>query len=96
MEAAQLALLLVVCVLWVSMKHAVGVNAASDPLYTILMAGVNGGLVSCRAADDPGLYSSQNEQDTQMCSARAAMVPVLEPSDSQGSEGFCKICLRNQ
>ena len=63
-----------------SMKH-VGVNVASDPLYTISYSGVNGGLVLV-AADDPGLYSSQNEQDTR-CVARAAMVPVLEPSDSQ-------------
>ena len=46
----------------VSMKH-VGVNVASDPLYTISYAGVNGGLVLV-AADDPGLYSSQNEQDS--------------------------------
>ena len=45
-----------------SMKH-VGVNVASDPLYTIAYGGVNGGLVLV-AADDPGLYSSQNEQDT--------------------------------
>ncbi len=70
-----------------SMKH-VGVNVASDPLYTISYAGVNGGLVLV-AADDPGLYSSQNEQDTR-CVARAAMVPVLEPSDSQEAKDFVK------
>ncbi len=70
-----------------SMKH-VGVNVASDPLYTISYAGVNGGLVLV-AADDPGLYSSQNEQDTR-CVARAAMVPVLEPSDSQEAKDFMK------
>ena len=46
-----------------SMKH-VGVNVASDPLYTISYSGVNGGLVLV-AADDPGIYSSQNEQDNQ-------------------------------
>lgn len=70
-----------------SMKH-VGVNVASDPLYTISYAGVNGGLVLV-AADDPGLYSSQNEQDTR-CVARAAMVPVVEPSDSQEAKDFMK------
>ena len=71
-----------------SMKH-VGVNVASDPLYTISYGGVNGGLVLV-AADDPGLYSSQNEQDTR-CVARAAMVPVLEPSDSQEAKDFVKL-----
>lgn len=70
-----------------SMKH-VGVNVASDPLYTISYGGVNGGLVLV-AADDPGLYSSQNEQDSR-CVARAAMVPVLEPSDSQEAKDFMK------
>ena len=70
-----------------SMKH-VGVNVASDPLYTVSYIGVNGGLVLV-AADDPGLYSSQNEQDTR-CVARAAMVPVLEPSDSQEAKDFVK------
>ncbi len=70
-----------------SMKH-VGVNVASDPLYTISYAGVNGGLVLV-AADDPGLYSSQNEQDTR-CVARAAIVPVLEPSDSAEAKEFTK------
>lgn len=70
-----------------SMKH-VGVNVASDPLYTISYGGVNGGMVLV-AADDPGLYSSQNEQDTR-CVARAALVPVLEPSDSQEAKDFVK------
>ncbi|MDR2044276.1 MAG: indolepyruvate ferredoxin oxidoreductase subunit alpha [Clostridium sp.] len=70
-----------------SMKH-VGVNVASDPLFTVSYAGVNGGLVLV-AADDPGLYSSQNEQDTR-CVARAAGVPVLEPSDSQEAKDFMK------
>lgn len=71
----------------VSMKH-VGVNVASDPLYTASYIGVNGGMVLV-AADDPGLYSSQNEQDTR-CVARAAQVPVLEPSDSQEAKDFTK------
>ena len=70
-----------------SMKH-VGVNVASEPLYTACFTGVNGGLVLV-AADDPGLYSSQNEQDTR-CVARAAQVPVLEPSDSQEAKDFMK------
>lgn len=70
-----------------SMKH-VGVNVASDPLYTVSYIGVNGGLVLV-AADDPGIYSSQNEQDTRMV-ARAAMVPVLEPSDSEEARVYTK------
>lgn len=70
-----------------SMKH-VGANVASDPLYTASYSGVNGGLVVV-VADDPGLYSSQNEQDTR-CVARAAQVPVLEPSDSQEAKDYVK------
>lgn len=70
-----------------SMKH-VGVNVAADPLYTISYSGVNAGLVLV-AADDPGIYSSQNEQDTRMV-ARAAMVPVLEPSDSEEARVYTK------
>ncbi|MDD2978669.1 MAG: indolepyruvate ferredoxin oxidoreductase subunit alpha [Hespellia sp.] len=70
------------------MKH-VGLNVASDPLYTVSYMGVNGGLVVF-VADDPGLYSSQNEQDTRMV-ARAAQVPVLEPSDSAEAKDFVKI-----
>ena len=69
------------------MKH-VGVNVASDPLYTSAYTGVRGGMVVV-AADDPGMYSSQNEQDTRMV-ARAAMLPVLEPSDSQEAKDFTK------
>ena len=69
------------------MKH-VGLNVASDPLYTVSYMGVNGGLVLV-VADDPGLYSSQNEQDTRMI-ARAAQVPVLEPSDSMEAKEFMK------
>lgn len=71
-----------------SMKH-VGLNVASDPLYTASYIGVNGGMVLV-VADDPGLYSSQNEQDTRMI-GRASMVPVIEPSDSQEAKDFIKI-----
>lgn len=71
-----------------SMKH-VGLNVAADPLFTASYIGVNGGLVLI-VADDPGLYSSQNEQDTRAV-ARAAKVPVLEPSDSQEAKEFVKI-----
>lgn len=71
-----------------SMKH-VGVNVAADPLYSFSYSGVNGGIVLV-AADDPGLYSSQNEQDSRMV-ARAAMVPVLEPSDSEEARVFTKM-----
>lgn len=69
------------------MKH-VGLNVASDPLYTFSYTGVNGGSVIV-VADDPGLASSQNEQDTRMI-ARAAHVPVLEPADSQEAKDFMK------
>ncbi len=71
-----------------SMKM-VGVNVASDPLYTVSYIGANGGLVLV-AADDPGMYSSQNEQDSR-CVARVAQVPVLEPSDSQEAKDFTKL-----
>ena len=71
-----------------SMKH-VGLNVAADPLYTCAYSGVNGGLVVV-VADDPGIYSSQNEQDTRMV-ARAAMVPVIEPSDSEEARIFTKL-----
>lgn len=70
------------------MKH-VGLNVAADPLYTVSYMGVNGGLVVI-VAGDPGLYSSQNEQDTRMV-ARAAQVPVLEPSDSMEAKEFMKL-----
>lgn len=70
-----------------SMKH-VGVNVAADPLYTVSYIGATGGLVLV-AADDPGLYSSQNEQDTRSV-GRAAQVPVIEPSDSQEAKDFMK------
>ena len=69
------------------MKH-VGVNVAADPLFTAAYTGVGGGTVVV-AADDPGMYSSQNEQDSRMV-ARAAMIPVLEPSDSAEAKEFTK------
>ena len=71
-----------------SMKH-VGFNVAADPMYTAAYIGASGGLVAV-VADDPGMYSSQNEQDTrQIC--RAAQVPVLEPSDSQEAKDYMKL-----
>ena len=70
------------------MKH-VGFNVAADPAYTVSYMGVNGGLVIV-VADDPGLYSSQNEQDTRMV-ARAAQLPVLEPADSAEAMEFMKV-----
>ena len=69
------------------MKH-VGLNVAADPLYTFAYTGVGGGSVFV-VADDPGLASSQNEQDTRMI-GRAAHVPVLDPSDSQEAKDFLK------
>ena len=63
-----------------AMKH-VGLNVASDPLMTMSYLGANGGLVIV-TADDPGMHSSQNEQDNRFY-ARFAKVPLLEPSDSQ-------------
>lgn len=71
----------------VSMKH-VGVNVAADPLFTASYTGINGGLVIC-TADDPGMHSSQNEQDSRYY-ARAAHVPMLEPADSQEAIDFMK------
>ncbi len=69
------------------MKH-VGLNVASDPLYTLAYTGVNAGLVVV-VADDPGIASSQNEQDTRMI-ARSAHLPVIEPSDSNEAKEFFK------
>ena len=71
-----------------TMMKMVGLNVASDPLFTAGYIGVNGGMVLV-VADDPGIYSSQNEQDTRMI-ARAAMVPVVEPSDSEEARYFTK------
>ena len=69
----------------VTMKH-VGLNVAADPLFTAAYTGVSGGLVVV-SADDPGMASSQNEQDNRNY-ARAAGVPTLEPSDSQEAYDF--------
>ena len=68
-----------------AMKH-VGVNVAADPLFTMAYIGVNGGLVLV-SADDPGLFSSQNEQDNRWY-APHAKVAMLEPSDSQECKDF--------
>lgn len=72
----------------VSMKH-VGFNVAADPMYTAAYTGVNGGMLLV-VADDPGMYSSQNEQDTRQI-ARAAQIPVLEPSDSTEARDYTKL-----
>lgn len=71
-----------------SMKH-VGLNVAADPLFTLSYTGVNGGLVVV-SADEPGQHSSQNEQDNRNY-AKAAKIPMLEPSDSQESKDITKI-----
>lgn len=68
-----------------TMKH-VGLNVAADPLMTASYLGVRGGLVIV-VADDPGAYSSQNEQDTRYF-ASFAKVPLLDPSDSQEAKDF--------
>ncbi len=70
------------------MKH-VGLNVAADPLFTMSYTGVNAGMVIC-VADDPGMHSSQNEQDSRHY-AVAAKVPMLEPADSQEALDFAKI-----
>ena len=69
----------------VAMKH-VGVNVAADPLFTLSYTGVRGGLVLV-SADDPGMHSSQNEQDNRNY-ARFAKIPMLAPSDSQEAKDF--------
>ncbi len=68
-----------------AMKH-VGLNVAADPLYTASYIGVNGGMV-CAVADDPGMHSSQNEQDSRH-HAIASKTPMLEPSDSAECSRF--------
>lgn len=70
---------------FVTMKH-VGLNVAADPFMTLSLTGVNAGLVVV-SADDPGMHSSQNEQDNRNF-ARFAKVPMLEPSDSQQAYDF--------
>ncbi len=74
----------------VTMKH-VGLNVAADPLMTLAYVGAVGGFVAV-VADDPGMHSSQNEQDTRHF-ARFAKIPVLEPSDSQEAKDFLKLGL---
>ena len=69
------------------MKH-VGVNVAADPLFTVAYTGVNAGLI-IGVADDPGMHSSQNEQDSRHY-AIASKIPMLEPSDSAESIAFVK------
>ncbi|MCD4830818.1 MAG: indolepyruvate ferredoxin oxidoreductase subunit alpha [Anaerohalosphaeraceae bacterium] len=69
----------------VTMKH-VGMNVAADPLVTLGYIGAEGGFVVC-VADDPGMHSSQNEQDSRHY-ARLAKIPMFEPSDSAEAKGF--------
>ena len=69
------------------MKH-VGLNVAADPLFTVAYTGVNAGLVIA-VADDPGMHSSQNEQDSRHY-ARASKLPMLEPADSAEAIAFTK------
>jgi len=73
------------------MKH-VGLNVAADPLFTMSYTGVNGGLVIC-VADDPGMHSSQNEQDSRHY-AIASKIPMLEPSNSSEAKEFAKIAFK--
>lgn len=75
----------------VTMKH-VGVNVAADPLFTLAYTGVGGGLVIL-AADDPGMHSSQNEQDSRNWGP-FARVPVLEPSDSAEALAFTRLAFK--
>ena len=70
------------------MKH-VGLNVAADPLFTVSYTGVNAGMVIA-VADDPGMHSSQNEQDSRHYAA-SAKIPMLEPSDSGESYDFAKL-----
>ena len=70
------------------MKH-VGLNVAADPLFTISYTGVNAGLI-IGVADDAGMHSSQNEQDSRHY-ARASKIPMLEPSDSAEALEFAKL-----
>lgn len=69
------------------MKH-VGLNVMADPIFTVSYTGVNGGLVFC-VADDPGMHSSQNEQDSRHY-AKASKIAMLEPSDSQECKEFTR------
>ena len=69
------------------MKH-VGLNVMADPVFTVSYIGANGGLVLC-VADDPGMHSSQNEQDSRHY-AKASKIPMLEPADSSECKEFTK------
>lgn len=71
-----------------AMKH-VGLNVAADPLFTASYTGINAGLVIA-VADDPGMHSSQNEQDSRHY-ARASKLPMLEPADSKDCKEFAKL-----
>ena len=73
------------------MKH-VGLNVAADPLFTVSYTGVNGGMVIC-VADDPGMHSSQNEQDSRHY-AIASKIPMLEPSNAREAKEFAKEAFR--
>jgi indolepyruvate ferredoxin oxidoreductase alpha subunit len=75
----------------IAMKH-VGLNVAADPLFTAAYTGVSGALVVV-SADDPGMASSQNEQDNRRY-AVAAGVPMLEPADSQEAYDFTLLALQ--
>lgn len=71
-----------------AMKH-VGLNVAADPLFTASYTGVNAGMVIA-VADDPGMHSSQNEQDSRHY-AKAAKIPMLEPADSAECKAYAKL-----
>ena len=73
-----------------AMKH-VGVNVAADPLFTASYSGINGGFILV-SADDPGMHSSQNEQDNRYY-AKFAKIPMLEPADSQEAKDFVGVGL---
>lgn len=74
-----------------TMKH-VGLNVAADPLMTLAYIGTVGGFVAV-VADDPGMHSSQNEQDTRHF-ARFAKIPIFEPADSEEAKEFVKLALQ--
>jgi len=76
---------------FVAQKH-VGLNVAADPLFSASYIGATGGFVIV-SADDPGMHSSQNEQDNRYY-ARSARLPMLEPSDSQEAKEFTKIAFK--
>ena len=73
------------------MKH-VGLNVMADPVFTVSYTGVNGGLVLC-VADDPGMHSSQNEQDSRHY-AKASKITMLEPADSSECKEFTKLAFK--